>query len=112
LLEKFAAKIAGGTDDVTILDHARVVAAAELELARIRRIRVALVESAASKINEGSESEPMLKEGLRKVSRGAPAKAEALRSRLVDLVKLIRYESRAAARRDAAVCKLTQARHS
>ena len=45
-LDKLARKIAGATDDVTILERARIVAQAELELGRVRRAKVALIARA------------------------------------------------------------------
>ena len=43
-VEKLARKIAGRTADAITLEHARVAAEAELELRRVRRIRLALIE--------------------------------------------------------------------
>jgi hypothetical protein len=42
-LDTLARKIAGNTDDVTILEHARAIAEADLDLARVRRAKVALI---------------------------------------------------------------------
>jgi hypothetical protein len=42
-LDTLARKIVGNTDDVTILEHARAVAEADLDLARVRRAKVALI---------------------------------------------------------------------
>ncbi|HMF07283.1 MAG TPA: hypothetical protein VKE72_09770, partial [Methylocella sp.] len=39
-LDKFARKIAGDTEDTIVLDRAREIAQAELELARVRRAKV------------------------------------------------------------------------
>ena len=44
LVERLARKIAGNTTDPVILECARTVAQAELDLARIRRVKVALIE--------------------------------------------------------------------
>jgi hypothetical protein len=43
-LDKLARKIAGNSKDALLLQRARTVAAAELDLARVRRIKVALIE--------------------------------------------------------------------
>jgi hypothetical protein len=47
-LEKLAHKIAGDTGDAIALELARAVAQAELELARVRRAKVALIERSAA----------------------------------------------------------------
>jgi hypothetical protein len=43
-LERLARKIAGNTDDAITLERARDIAQAELDLARVRRAKVALIE--------------------------------------------------------------------
>src|SRR5262249_22813660 len=45
-LGTLAREIAGDSEDVIVLEHARAVAQAELELARVRRVKVALIERA------------------------------------------------------------------
>ena len=45
-LDRLASKIAGSTDDPIVLERARAIAQAELELARVRRAKVALIERA------------------------------------------------------------------
>jgi len=45
-LDKLARKIAGNTDDATTRERALQIAQAELELARVRRAKVALIERA------------------------------------------------------------------
>jgi len=45
-LDKLARKIAGNTDDAILLERARAIAQAELDLARVRRAKVALIERA------------------------------------------------------------------
>jgi hypothetical protein len=47
-LDKLARKIAGNTDDAITLERAREIAQAELELARVRRAKVALIERASA----------------------------------------------------------------
>ena len=47
-LDKLARKIAGNTDDAITLERARGIALAELELARVRRAKVALIERASA----------------------------------------------------------------
>jgi hypothetical protein len=43
-LEKLARKIAGNTENPILLERARALAQAELDLARVRRTKVALIE--------------------------------------------------------------------
>jgi hypothetical protein len=47
-LNRLARKIAGNTSDETILEQARIVAQAELDLVRVRWAKVALIERAAA----------------------------------------------------------------
>jgi hypothetical protein len=47
-LNKLARKIAGDTKDAITLERARAVAHAELDLARVRRAKVALIERASA----------------------------------------------------------------
>ena len=43
-VEKSARKIAGGSKDEIILEHARAAAQAEFDLARVRQVKLALIE--------------------------------------------------------------------
>jgi hypothetical protein len=47
-LDKLARKIAGNTDDAITLERAREIAQGELDLARVRRAKVALIERASA----------------------------------------------------------------
>jgi hypothetical protein len=47
-LDKLVHKIAGDTEDAIVLERARAVAQSELELARVRRAKVALIERASA----------------------------------------------------------------
>jgi len=47
-LDKLVREIAGDTEDAIVLERARAVAQAELELARVRRAKVALIERASA----------------------------------------------------------------
>jgi hypothetical protein len=124
-LDTLARKIAGDTEDKIVLERARAIAQAELELARVRRAKVALIERASA----FGELDPpqltstriirLLNDFLRgretKPVDGSPAmpsqeperSAEAVRRVLPELRKLDRYERRAAAQRDRAVLDLT-----
>jgi hypothetical protein len=122
-VEKLAREIAGSADDAILLQYARDAAYAEIDLARVRRIKVALIERASA---VGTlEGTPLFDDvrGVRKIldliARGElphrtdplatmpsgeiERTAEALRRALPQLSKLARYESRAAARRDRAI---------
>ena len=47
-LDKLARKIAGNTDDAITLERARAIAQAELDLARVRRAKLTLIERASA----------------------------------------------------------------
>jgi hypothetical protein len=47
-LDKLAREIAGNTEDPILLERARAIAQAELDLARVRRAKVALIERASA----------------------------------------------------------------
>jgi hypothetical protein len=131
-VEQLARKIAGSTTDPIILEHARAAAEAELELGRIRRVRLALIERTSALgglkapkrfssvkeetwwlkqmgiwLMENRGSEPPLPESndpaATMPSQEPQRSSEAMRRILPDLVKLNRYESRAVARRDRAI---------
>jgi hypothetical protein len=125
-LERLARKIAGGAEDARILDRARVVAQAELDLARVRRAKIALIERVLAFGNLGRPQSytpvagairflnaieagrvPKMSEQV-DVSATMPTQepdrsAEAVRRALPELLKLERYERRAAALRDRAI---------
>jgi hypothetical protein len=133
--EKLARKIAGKSKDPVVLEHARDAAYAEIDLARVRRVRVALIERASAL---GSLEAPQLFNSVREVSRflksiergetpSLPERedplatmpteepqrtAEAIRRALPELAKLDRYESRAVARRDRAIRQIVKKRSS
>ena len=47
-LDKLVRKIAGDSEDAMVLERARAIAQADLELARVRRAKVALIERASA----------------------------------------------------------------
>jgi hypothetical protein len=123
-LEKLARKIAGNAVDAITLERAREIAQAELDLARVRRAKVALIERAGvfaaancpqvsvSQVDEllkatverGSATMPEPTDSAPMIPPQDPDRsAEAVRRVLPELRKLDRYERRAAARRDRAV---------
>jgi len=132
-LGKLVHKIAGDTDAPIILERAREIAQAELDLARVRRAKVALIERASSfgELDPPQPSRVTISQALRVLKAlvrnpGAPIgdgvtfpepigslatmpsqepyrSVEAIRRVLPELRKLDRYEHRAAMRRDQAV---------
>jgi hypothetical protein len=119
-IEQLARQIAGGTQNELRLECARAVAAAELDLARVRQAKVALIE----RVMASGALDLAYSEAPRKVLQGrtlarvqaqeAPAmpsaepsrSAEAIKRALPALVKFDRYEQSARARRDRAVRQL------
>jgi len=130
-VEGLARQIAGGSKDEIILEHARSAAHAELELERVRRVKVAFIERASAlgtldpppalgsvrdlirmaKLLERGEM-PRMPERVDPLatmpSQEPERSAEAVRRVLPDLLKLDRYESRAITRRDRAVRELAK----
>ena len=125
-LETLVRKIAGDTKDAVKLERARAIAQAELELARVRRAKVALIER-ASAFGEFDPPRPTVTQMIRLIdafdrgrlivpkpidasatmpSQEPHRSAEAIRRVLPELCKLERYERRAAAQRDRAVVNL------
>jgi hypothetical protein len=125
-LETLVHKIAGDTKDAVKLERARAIAQAELELARVRRAKVALIER-ASAFGELVPPPLTVTEMIRLIdafergrlivrkpigasatmpSREPDRSDEAIRRVLPELCKLERYERRAAARRDRALVNL------
>jgi hypothetical protein len=127
-LDKLAREIAGNTEDPILLERARTIAQAELDLARVRRAKVALIECACAfgKLDPPRvlSSVTRIVRLLNTIDRGRPIlpkaidssatmpsqepcrSAEAVRWVLPELRKLDRYERRAAARRDRAIVDL------
>jgi len=122
-LDILVRKIAGDSEDAIVLERARAVAQAELDLARMRRAKVALIEraSAFGELDPPQLTVTQMIRLLNAFERGRPIvpkpidalptmpsqepdrSAEAIRRLLPELRKLERYERRAAARRDRAI---------
>ena len=115
-IERLARKIAGNSTDVLAVECARTLAQAEYELVQIRRSKVALI----SRVMAFGAFETPDSTELRALKRGEfvvpervaipamPATepertAEAIRRALPELMKLDRYERRAAVRRARAL---------
>src|SRR6266540_2399989 len=128
-LDKLVREIAGDTKDAILLERARAIAQAELELARVRRVKVVFIERAGAfgelDPPQAFSSVTQIIRLLNAIDRGRvpsfpepvdssatmPSQkpdrsAEAIRRVLPELRKLDRYERRAAARRDGAVVAL------
>jgi hypothetical protein len=128
-IEALARKIAGNSTDVVVLECARTMAQAEFDLARIRRLKVALV----SRVMAFGEFEPPatfpslseINRFFKGFDRGElilperskpPAmptteperSAEAIRRALPELMRLNRYERHAGARRAQAMHTLLE----
>src|SRR5215216_3247322 len=88
-VEQLARLIAGDSKQPTILAWARTAAEGALDIERVRRARAALIEQVNDRLAGAAED---------------PAGTEdAVRRRLAQLSCLIRYERRAASRRDKAL---------
>ena len=126
-LDKLVREIAGDTKDAIMLERARAIAQAELDLAQVRRVKVALIERASAfgeldpptltvtqmiQLLNALDRDRLIVPKLVDASATMPPhepdrSAEAIRRVLPELRKLDRYERRAAARRDRAVLNLT-----
>src|SRR5262245_743186 len=122
-LDKLAREIAGDTENPILLDRARVIAQSELDLARVRRAKVALIERASAfgelepprltvtqmiRVLNTLDRDTLIIPKPIDASATMPSQepgrlAEAVRRVLPELRKLDRYEHRAATRRDRSV---------
>jgi hypothetical protein len=136
-IEQLARRIAGDSNDLIVLDHARTAAAAELQLARVRDVKVAWISQAfslgtltppelfRSPLDEAGwmVAQYLWNVGERRVEPRAPElinplttmpaeelerTAEAVRRALPQLRRIQRHEQSAAARRDRAIRKMSQ----
>src|SRR5262249_52240141 len=116
-IEGLARNIAGGSTDIVSVGYARTIAEAEFDLAQIRRVKLGLI----SRVMAFGEAKRLpASHVIREAKRPrfeAPAMpttepertAEAVRRTLPELIKLDRYERRAAGRRARALHRLLQA---
>ena len=122
-VDKLSRKIAGNTKSEAVLKFARDAAEAVLELERIRKVKIALIERVLA-FGALELAAPLSKMNIRQLKLALAGKArleepidtlatlpseepqrsaEALRRALPDLLKLDRYEGRAIGRRDQAI---------
>lgn len=131
-VEVLAGEIAGRTRDAIALEHARIAAEAELELARVRGVRLTLIERVTALgslkptthfrsandevdwliamdfwmrgIKPRRPAWPPLQDPAATMPPDEPDRSsEAVRRLLPELIKLDRYERRAVSRRDRAI---------
>jgi hypothetical protein len=124
-VERLARKIAGAGADAIVLEQARSVAQAQLDLTQIRRTRTSLIQRVAEfgvlEVPEALGTSRDFKRILRSIVSRVPCDlpipippppslpssepdrtAEAIKRALPELLKLDRYERSATARRDRA----------
>jgi hypothetical protein len=106
-LDKLVRQIAGDTKDAILLERARAIAQAELDLARVRRAKVALIERASAFGELDPPRLTVIDASATMPSQEPDRSAEAIRRVLPELRKLDRYERRAAAQRERAVLGLS-----
>jgi hypothetical protein len=124
-LDKLVREIAGDSKDAIVLERARAIAQAELDLARVRRAKVSLIERASAfgeldppqafsavtqikrffdALDRGKLILPKPSDSSATMPSQEPYRsAEAIRRVLPELRRLDRYERRAAVRRRRAV---------
>jgi hypothetical protein len=134
-IENLARQIAGDAEDRTTLAHAHVAAEAALELQQIRQLKAAMYERVKAygdfdgpKLFQSDKEEiRWMKANIQGLAGRGPLKlpwpavidplatmpneepyrsAEAARRLLPEFVRLLRYENRAAGRRDLAIRKM------
>jgi len=137
--EKLARRFAGQTQSGIVRALARDAAEAVLELARVRRIKVALIERVnafgglvppkhfysnmqqvrwcqamdrwLTGLRRSAPAQPMVADPLLSMPLEEPHRqAEAVRRVLAELLKLDRYERRAASRKNRAIGEMTRAK--
>jgi hypothetical protein len=113
LIDKLASKISGKIADPGIRECARLIASAQLELDRFRRVQIGSIECGRMFEPNDEQHDEGPPEGghaigvdfviKRSRSFREVDEAEAVRRALPKLTKIVRYERRAAKKRDDAV---------
>ena len=132
-VENLARKIAGGSGSKIVWDHAINAAQAQLDLARVQRAKIALIERVLARgtvdAANTSVSASKLVQRVKRILAGRDVffplpvdplstmpteeperSAEALRRALPELLKLVRYERRALLRSDRALSDVIKSR--
>jgi crotonobetainyl-CoA:carnitine CoA-transferase CaiB-like acyl-CoA transferase len=112
-VERLARKIAGATADIVTIEWARTLAQAEYDLAQVRRVKAAVMSRIMTlgglETPDASRSLDQLKRKAERLeTSGTPipppdGTADAIQMALSELIKLDRYERRAARRRARAL---------
>jgi imidazole glycerol phosphate synthase subunit HisF len=109
-IERLAQKMAGRGAGAVVLEGARAAAEAEFDMAQIRQVRVAVIEpEQTAAASDAPSNSPMARQTCASattatgVTTEQACLAEAVRRVLPELLKLDRYERRAAGRRDRAM---------
>jgi hypothetical protein len=111
-VERLARKIARDSSNTVVLEHACATAQALFDLARIRQIKVTVIErtlalGASDTLTAESPASELVEAEAGPSPTALERLAEAMRQALPELVKLDRYERRACARRDRAILDLS-----
>jgi hypothetical protein len=103
-LDRRARKIAGDTSNPLMLGWSCAAAEAELELARVRQAKIAIMDRA------GALCQLYIPELCELPSFEVPSKLEIMRRTIAELLKINRYEQRAASRLDNALRQIVRFR--
>jgi hypothetical protein len=109
-IEEFSHLFAGDASDPRFLGLAETAADAQADLERVRQVKTAMLERAMMQTQGGNRAPPELLDSsgplLIKEEEGEQSFVNAVRHILPDLIKINRYEKRAASRRDRAFHEL------
>jgi hypothetical protein len=108
--EELSRLFAGDASDANLLGLVERAAEAQAELLRVRIAKTAMLESALMKTQRGNRGQPELLHPSKLLPIGEREEeqpmVEAVRRVLPELIKMDRYEKRAASRRDRAIREL------
>ena len=113
-VENLARKIAGGSGSKIVWHHAINAAQAQLDLARVQRLKIALIERVLARgtvdAANTSVSASKLVQRVKRILAGRDVFPEPVRRALPELLRLVRYERRAVLRRDRALREVIKRR--